>query len=356
MLFRLGALQASSWWLAVWVDNEAAEAQSFYLSVYGAIQGVWFVCAVAAFFVALQGMKSLSTRSHSEALWALFRSPMSYFDSTQSGRIINRFSSDLSKIDSSLTDAIRRFCGSVLDVLFGVAIVFSTAYYIVCVLVPACFFFYRLQQTFRSSARELQRLCSTSRSPVFDSFTEALNGVETVRMFGPESKARFEAKNRKGLLGNLSAYYNSFSATVWLGMRLNLVSLVVFSAIVFMGVLQHQFHWNLSLLSAGGKISAGIIGLGLTKALSVTDLLVDFVNNMTTAETSLVALERVMALQRLEAEAPLIAEACPIQRALDQGQKWPQDGLVKFQSALGAPHHLHINPNNPRALLALLMF
>ena len=88
----------------------------------------------------------------------------------------------------------------------GVIIVIST----VTPLFLAFFFplaipYQIMQRYYVSSSRELKRLDGISRSPIYNHFTETLNGSITIRAFG--ATERFTTDNEQKLDTNTSAYY-----------------------------------------------------------------------------------------------------------------------------------------------------
>jgi ABC-type multidrug transport system fused ATPase/permease subunit len=57
-----------------------------------------------------------SKRIHNETLKSLLQSPMSFFDETPQGRILNRFSKDVDVLDSTIPENLRSLinCFSVI--------------------------------------------------------------------------------------------------------------------------------------------------------------------------------------------------------------------------------------------------
>jgi len=101
-------------------------------------------------------------------------------------------------------------------------------------------------QMYRGSARELKRLCSVTRSPVFSAFTEALNGVSTVRAYRAE--ARFNTKHLRRLELNIGANLNQQALSQWMDVRLSLISILLLAPVIFMGLLQHLQGWSLNVV------------------------------------------------------------------------------------------------------------
>ena len=92
------------------------------------------------------------------------------------GRIINRFGKEIFSLDQSLPDAVQQYAltsFAVAGALIG--IMFTTPVFVIAVP-PLFYFYYRTTKYFLASARELKRLDSISRSPIFANFSETLNG------------------------------------------------------------------------------------------------------------------------------------------------------------------------------------
>ena len=115
-----------------------------------------------------------------------------------------------------------------------------------------------------STSRELKRLDSTTRSPIYAHFQETLGGVSTIRAYKQET--RFIYTNESRIDGNQKAYYPSISSNRWLAVRLEFIgALIVFGSAIFAVV---------SVITKSG-VSASVIGLAITYSLSYVFCLVD---------------------------------------------------------------------------------
>ena len=83
--------------------------------------------------------------------------------------------------------------------------------------VPLSLGWFVLQRYYRASARELQRLNSISKSPIYSAFNEALNGSATIQAFGETE--RFCALQRRRFDYNLRAAYLTQATAIWLQVR-----------------------------------------------------------------------------------------------------------------------------------------
>ena len=76
-----------------------------------------------------------SKQLHNELLENILHCPMSFFETTPMGRIVNRFSKDINAIDEKIPQSLRGFLGTFMDVLATIfAICYSTPLFLVVLL------------------------------------------------------------------------------------------------------------------------------------------------------------------------------------------------------------------------------
>lgn len=113
---------------------------------------------------------------------------MTFFDTTPMGRILNRFSSDLYSVDDSLPFILNILLATVFNLL-GMLLVMSYGLpWVLLALLPLALFYYRTQEFYRHTSRELKRLCSLTLSPVYSHFSETLTGLGTIRASGSSAR------------------------------------------------------------------------------------------------------------------------------------------------------------------------
>lgn len=113
------------------------------------------------------------------------------------------------------------------------------------------------QKFYLSTSRELKRLDSTTRSPIYAHFQESLGGVSSIRAYKQED--RFIISNEDKLDVNQRAYYASISSNRWLAVRLELIgAIIVFGSGIFAVV----------SIYVQGHVSASVVGLAITYSLT----------------------------------------------------------------------------------------
>ena len=174
-------------WLSWWASDEWGWESNKYLGVYFAIflfngMAIFFRSLIIYFFLV-----RAANNLHKGLLNRVMKFPMAFFDTTPSGRIINRFSRDTETIDIVLPGIIIQFLGCITSIVTTLAIVCVATGWFTVALPPILFVYISVQRFYIPACRELQRIESISRSPIYSGLGEAVAGVETIRAFRQES-------------------------------------------------------------------------------------------------------------------------------------------------------------------------
>ncbi|CAG8480040.1 2241_t:CDS:10 [Ambispora gerdemannii] len=319
MIGSQGVQVASNYFLKFWSSENEKRGENvnifLYLGIYGLIGIVysfttilqtivlWVFCAIRA-----------ARRLHQEMLNSVVRSPMSFFDTTPLGRILNRFSKDQYTIDEVLPRTFAGYFRTLFMVLATISVIcFSTPSFIL-LIVPMLFLYNYIQRYYLATSRELKRLDSVTRSPIYAHFQETLGGVSTIRAY--QQQDRFIEENEYRLDENQKAYFPSISCNRWLAVRLEFLgSLIIFGASIL----------SVIKLITTGNIDAGLVGLSVSYALMVTQALNWAVRQFCEIETNIVSVERAKEYIDLPSEAP---ETIPDYRP---PPAWPQQGLIEYK-------------------------
>lgn len=169
---------------------------------------------------------------HSSMFNSILRSTMNFFESTPIGRIINRFSMDVESVENMIPTSFRILIRCLFQVIVVIVMISTTTTWFFLPLIPIAFFYSYIQRYFVASMRQLRRLNSVSKSPIFSHFAETLNGVSTIRAYNCEDK--FVKKMEKKIDENLSYYFLDTVSNGWLAIRLEFIgTLITFFSCLF---------------------------------------------------------------------------------------------------------------------------
>lgn len=129
----------------------------------------------------LVALARAAARLHARMLDNVLRVPMQFFDTTPSGRVINRFSKDTEVVDSNLPGLMVQFFGCMFTILTTLVVISVATTYFAAGILPIFAVYIVIQRYYIPTSRELQRLESITRSPIYANFSETLNGISTLR-------------------------------------------------------------------------------------------------------------------------------------------------------------------------------
>ena len=301
LLALLGAQTAQvggSFWLKRWAElNDAAGSNPevvkniaiYFAFGVGSAALVVFQTLLLWIFCSIEASRKL----HEKMAFAIFRSPMSFFDVTPAGRILNRFSSDIYKVDEVIARTFNMLFVNTARALFTMVVISTSTPAFLLLILPLGAVYVIYQKYYLRTSRELKRLDSVSKSPIFAHFQESLGGISTIRAYRQQS--RFIQENEWRMDANLRAYYPSISANRWLAVRLEFIgSIIILAAAIF----------AITSVTTGSGLSAGMVGLSMSYALQITQSLNWIVRQTVEVETNIVSVERVLEYAELQSEAP----------------------------------------------------
>uniref|UniRef100_A0A8C4WSK5 ATP binding cassette subfamily C member 10 n=1 Tax=Gopherus evgoodei TaxID=1825980 RepID=A0A8C4WSK5_9SAUR len=299
---------------------------NFYLMVYGGIAGANSVFTILRAFLFAHGTIRAATVIHSRLLQRVMKATVTFFDITPMGRILNRFSSDLYCVDDTLPFILNIFLANVFGLLGMLVMITYGLPWIGLILLPLAVIYFSIQRYYRRTSRELKRLYSLTLSPIYTHFSETLTGLSIIR--ATRATDRFEAENQLQLEQNQRCLFASNTAMQWLDIRLQMIGVAVVTAIAGIAIIQHQRQLG----------NPGLVGLALSYALSVTNLLSGLISSFTQTETMMVSVERAE-----EYSTDIHIE--PQEQLVQVAPDWPSRGHVEFQQVV-----LTYRPGLPNAL------
>lgn len=284
----------------------------YYLGIYALLLLLSTVSIFARYGVTFYGSLNASKRLHDQLMLKMLRAPMRFFDSTPTGRIMNRFSKDMETIDQDISMNASMFAYDFMNILAVVVIVsvVTPEFLIIAALIVAIYYF--IGAYYLRSSRELKRLESVTRSPIYQNFGQSLVGVATIRAYGRE--LLFVKQNLASIDKNNRPFFYNWVSNRWLSIRIDTIgALFLFSAATL--VLLNVKHMD-----------SGLAGISLSSAIQFQENMLWFVRLYAVSEMNMNSVERVEEYMKVESEKDsVIPENRP---PLD----WPNKGEIEIDN------------------------
>ncbi|GLT49342.1 hypothetical protein SLA2020_229060 [Shorea laevis] len=286
------SIMAGDYWLSH--ETSAEGAVSFnpatFISVYGIIAAVSVVLIVCrAFFVTIMGLKTAQIFFR-QILRSILHAPMSFFDTTPSGRILSRASADQTNVDIFIPFVMGLAVATYISLLSIFIITCQYSWPTIFLIIPLGWLNFWYRGYYLASSRELTRLDSITKAPVIHHFSESVSGVMTIRSFRKQDKFCEENINRVN--SNLRMDFHNNGSNEWLGFRLELLgSLVLCFSAIFM------------ILLPSSMIKPENVGLSLSYGMSLNGVLFWAIYVSCYVENRMVSVERIRQFSNIPSEA-----------------------------------------------------
>uniref|UniRef100_A0A8C8IYI0 Multidrug resistance-associated protein 4 n=1 Tax=Oncorhynchus tshawytscha TaxID=74940 RepID=A0A8C8IYI0_ONCTS len=246
---------------------------------------------------------------HNRMFNSILRTPVRFFDVNPIGRVLNRFSKDIGQLDAALPWTFVDFIQIFLQIIGVVAVAASVIPWILIPLVPLVIVFLFLRRYFLQTSRDVKRLESTTRSPVFSHLSSSLQGLWTIRAFRAEERFQNTFDAYQDL--HSESWFLFLVTSRWFAVRLDGMC-AVFVTITAFGCLLLR-----------DQVEAGSVGLALSYAVTLMGMFQWGVRQSAEVENMMTSVERVVEYTELESEAPWETQKRP-------PPEWPSQGLITF--------------------------
>ncbi|CAK9175317.1 unnamed protein product [Ilex paraguariensis] len=325
-----GTLMASDYWLA-YETSGVSFNPSLFIQIYAIIAVVSLVLImIRSLFVTLMGLKTAQIFFR-QILQSILHAPMSFFDTTPSGRILSRASTDQTNIDVLLPLFMGVTLAMYITLLSIIIITCQYAWPIAFLLIPLGWLNIWYRGYYLATSRELTRLDSITKAPVIHHFSESISGVMTIRCFRKQESFCQENINRVN--ANVRMDFHNNGSNEWLGFRLELIgSFILCISAMFL------------ILLPSSIIKPENVGLSLSYGLSLNSVLF-WANYMSCfVENKMVSVERLKQFSNIPSEAEWEKKDCL------PSPNWPTHGNVELKDL-----QVRYRPNTPLVLKGITL-
>ncbi|XP_015272616.1 PREDICTED: multidrug resistance-associated protein 4 [Gekko japonicus] len=315
------------WWLSYWANqqerlNMTTEGTStmnevkaldlrWYLGIYAGLTVATILFSVLRCLLIFRVLVNSAQTLHDKMFQSILKAPVLFFDRNPIGRILNRFSKDIGHLDDLLPLTFLDFIQVLFQICGVVGVAVVVIPWILIPLVPLLILFIFLRRYFLDTSRDIKRLESTTRSPVFSHLSSSLQGLWTIRAFkaGQRFQELFDAHQDL----HSESWFLFLTTSRWFAVRLDAIC-AIFVVVVAFGCL---------LLAQ--TLDAGQVGLALSYAITLMGMFQWGVRQSAEIENLMISVERVLEYTELEKEAPWESDKHP-------PPQWPTEGVIAFEN------------------------
>ncbi|KAF0716678.1 hypothetical protein As57867_002711, partial [Aphanomyces stellatus] len=311
---------SSDLWLNVWsgtastvTPGDFTSQSRYYLGVYAALA---FSAAFSTWLLGSTTLKAGVAASRSlfrHMTTALLHAPMRFFDTNPIGRLLNRYSNDMTTVDSVLP----LIWFNLIPLLGMVATGLGTAMVVIqwysIAILPLLYIYVMIGNYYVQPAREIERVSKATKSPLLNLVAESIEGALVIRAFGAHHVERFLRMNARNIDTNNGALVAAQVLVQWYTLRVQLTTAVILLVAMTAMVSLHSF------------LSPGVVGLAFTYLLSNMSYVEVIINIWTNLETAMIGPERISQYTNIEPEAPRVLSGAV-------AKEWPTIGDIEFDN------------------------
>ncbi|KAJ6788261.1 hypothetical protein PWT90_02398 [Aphanocladium album] len=311
------AVTFTYFWINWWINQRGAQTALF-AAIY-LLLGVLNALGIAgyAWSMLIQITPSVARHFHYVLLKTVMHAPQPYFTATPAGDTLNRFSQDMSLVETPLATGTLVTVTNLLGAAAEAALIATGSPYMAVTIPFLICAVYILQKVYLRTSQQLRLMELESRGPLYANFLETLDGVSTIRALGWQLKCK---KLCQTLLDQSQRpNYFLMSIQTWLNMVLDLIVAAEATIVVLLALLLRS------------STNPALLGVSLNNILSFNGSLASVIGGWTLFETSLGAIARLRSFEQNIKPEDLADETC------QPAASWPAEGKIEMRG-LAASH------------------
>lgn len=283
--------------------------------LYCVLTLILFICGFLRAYFGFKVCLASSAAIHDLIFRKLLRAPISFYENNPLGRILNRITRDVGIIDQTIPMTLIDLISVGMQCVGVIGLTIAKQPWLTFAVVILTIIAVPIRNLYIQTARDLQRLDSLARSPVYNMVSSALTGLITVRSF--KLQKHFEKTFDGLLMDSVACRFHVMCAQRAIGLALDLIAAIyiLFVALAIM------------LAGSNESMSAADAGLILSSSLQIMGFFQFAIRTSADFETQMISCERVLEYSNLDSEGPL--EINPIDA---RHKEWPKGGEIKFVS------------------------
>jgi ATP-binding cassette, subfamily C (CFTR/MRP), member 10 len=343
-------------WLVHWSQNFDSISSSEFIKVSTFFLCVNLLAALFRSFLFAKGCLTAAVELYNSLVASLFNCPVGVFENISFGQISNRIGQDTNVIDDQLPFVLNIVLAQLFVILGTVSMMLYIVPPIIIVLLLSLVFYNRLQRFYRSSSRQMRRLESAARSPVYSLLVECLDDGPTIR--GLKAELYFESTFSPlvNSLLKISLFRNI--GTQWLNVRLQMIGSFISISVALFAIICSTYDIF--------AINGAQFGLALIYSLNVVNNLNGLVSSFADTEQAMISVERVLEYVSLEQEGIHVDKESTLSSITEENimspllgtkdkshivpSSWPADGTIVFTSV-----YMSYQPSLPPALRGITL-
>lgn len=298
----------SNLWLGHWTSNATTIALAQAMFIFGLLTFATVLTERGRTVILFDGGVKAGTTFFENLMRGVFRAPMRFFDTSPQGRVLNRFTSDTTTIDSSMPSSVGQFLNACVGIFASLVPVIWSQPLTLTLLIPAAILYVWLFKTVRGAQLRLNALSQVVRSPWMSLTAETLPGLSVIRSL--QAEERFMSRYRKLINRHISTGFYVVAVNLWFAFRLEILGVALVGGFI------------LAMTVSPYRASTMLAAVGLTFSLQMVGILGGVARSLRMLENALISVDRVREYSSLTPEQTVVNDHLPAD--------WPARGDIRF--------------------------